>query len=277
VCRNLVSASLEGCKFERSIVHFIIMRNPQLVHVNLSGLASVTNSTCRMLAQSCPLVQSLNVSFCTNADARGLKRVIENCRRLKELKACELHINDAGMMQALFKRNAMERLQLGDTTGVTDEHIRLLVEGVDPEIDPFTDRSTAPPRKLVHLDLGRCTLLTDNALRHLTGNVPNLQQLELGGVVSLTDAGLSQLLPTLPKLEHLDIEECVELSNTTLFNIARGPAAKALKHLQISYCENMGDVGIKELLCKCESLWNLEMDNSMSWHSQPSTRECKLT
>lgn len=253
------------------------MRNPQLVHVNLSGLASVTNSTCRMLAQSCPLVQSLNVSFCTNADARGLKRVIENCRRLKELKACELHINDAGMMQALFKRNAMERLQLGDTTGVTDEHIRLLVEGVDPEIDPFTDRSTAPPRKLVHLDLGRCTLLTDNALRHLTGNVPNLQQLELGGVVSLTDAGLSQLLPTLPKLEHLDIEECVELSNTTLFNIARGPAAKALKHLQISYCENMGDVGIKELLCKCESLWNLEMDNSMSWHSQPSTRECKLT
>jgi len=245
------------------------MRNPQLAHVNISGLNSVTNSTCRMLAQSCPSVQSLNVSFCTNADARGLKRVVENCRGLKELRACELHINDAGLMQVLFKRNTIERLQLADTVGVTDEHIRLLVEGVDPEIDPFTDRSDAPPRKLVHLDLGRCTLLTDNALRHLTGNAPNLQHLELGGVVSLTDAGFSQLLPTLPKLTHLDIEECVELSNTTLFGIARGPAAKLLEHLQVSYCENMGDGGIMELLRKCEKLRNLEMDNSMLPASQP--------
>jgi F-box/leucine-rich repeat protein 2/20 len=262
-CRNLLSASLEGCKFERPIVHFIIMRNPQLVHVNLSGLSAVTNSTCRMLAQSCPQMESLNVSFCTNTDGRGLRRVVEGCRNLRELRACELHINDAPLMQALFKANTVERLHFGDSVGVTDEHIRLLVEGADPEIDPFTGRNTAPARKLAHLDLRKCTQLTDNALRYLSGNIPHLVTLELGGVVALTDAGLAQLLPTIPKLSHLDLEECLELTNTTLFNIAKSPAAKKLGLLQVSYCENMGDAGMIELLRKCDGLWNLEMDNSM--------------
>jgi F-box/leucine-rich repeat protein 2/20 len=137
-----------------------------------------------MLAQSCPQIQSLNVSFGTNTDGRGLRRVVEACRNLRALRACELQINDAPLMQALFKANTVERLHFGDAVGVTDEHIRLLVEGVDPEIDPFTDRNTAPP-------------MTDNALRYLAGNVPHLVTLELGGIASLTDAGLAQLLPTI--------------------------------------------------------------------------------
>jgi F-box/leucine-rich repeat protein 2/20 len=193
---------------------------------------------------------------------------------LRELRACELHINDAPLMQALFKANAVERLHFGDAVGVTDEHIRLLVEGVDPEIDPFTDRNTAPPRKLVHLDLRKCTQLTDHALRYLAGNVPHLVTLELGGVVSLTDAGLAQLLPTIPRLSHLDVEECLELTNTTLFNIAKSPCAKNLELLQVSYCENMGDSGMIELLRKCEALWNLEMDNSNPPLLLPPSASC---
>lgn len=258
---NLLSASLEGCKFERATVNFIITRNPQLVHINLSGLLAVTNSTCRSLSKSCPMIQSLNVSFCTNADGRGLRKVVDACSGLRDLRACELNINDPGLMQALFVKNMIERLQFGDAVGVTDEFVRLLVEGVDPEIDPFTDRSTAPPRKLLHLDLRKCTQLTDNALRHLTDNVPHLRRLELGGVVGLTDAGLAQLLPTVPRLSHLDVEECTELTNTTLLNLG---AAKHLVHLQVSYCESMSDPGMMELLRNCERLRVLEMDNSES-------------
>ncbi|KAA8912768.1 hypothetical protein FN846DRAFT_897474 [Sphaerosporella brunnea] len=261
-CRNLLSASLEGCTFDRPIIHFIIMRNPQLVDINLSGLQAVTNSTCRMLAHSCPHIESLNVSFCTNMDGRGLRRVVEACKNLRELRACELQISEAPLMQALFKANTVERLQFGESVGITDEHIRLLVEGAEPEIDPFTDRNAAPARKLVHLDLRKCTLLTDNALRYLSGNVPNLEKLELGAVVSLTDAGLAQLLPTVPRLSELDIEECLELTNTTLFNIAKSPAASKLQDLHVSYCENMGDSGMIEVLRKCDSLWNLEVDNT---------------
>jgi len=202
------------------------------------------------------------VSFCTNADARGLRKVIEGCQNLRELRACELNINDMNFMSVLFKNNTVEKLYLADSIGVTDEFIRLLVEGVEPELDPFTNQSLAPPRKLSHLDLGNCKLLTDAALRHLADHIPNLTGLTLGGIASLTDAGFAILIPTVPKLTHLDVEDCLELTNATLVNLARNAAAKTLRHLQVSYCENLDDIGMMEILRKCEKLRVLEMDST---------------
>ena len=218
-----------------------------------------------MLAHSCRHVESLDVSFCCNADGRGLRRIVDGCRNLKELRACELNMNDPGLMQALFKTNRVQRLHLANTNGLTDDFIRVLVEGVDPAIDPFTDRSSAPARKLVQLDLGNCVHLTDDSLRHLSGSIPHVRNLNLAGNPFFTDAGFAELLPTVPDLVHLDIEECSELTNATLVNIARSPAAKTLVHLAVSYCENMGDSGMVHVLRKCERLGNLEMDNSMFW------------
>ena len=215
-----------------------------------------------MLAQSCPNIESLNVSFCTEVDGRGLRRVAEACRNLRELRACELNINDLGLMQALFTTNTIERLHFCDSVNVTDEHMRVLVEGIDADIDPFTHENLAPPRKLLYLDLGRCKQITDRAMHHLAGNVPELTRLDLGDVVALTDRGMAALLHTVPKLEYLDLEDCFHVTNTTLLNIAKSRMAKSLLHLQVSYCESMGDAGMVELLKKCGKLRNLELDNS---------------
>lgn len=215
-----------------------------------------------MIAHSCPTIETLDVSFCTNADGHGLRRVAEACKNLRQLRACQLKVSDMNFFQAIFRNNTMEKLYLGDCNFVSDECIRIMVEGVEPELHILTGRSTAPPRKLVYLDLGRCRLLTDAALRHLAGNVPLLEGLEISGLVTLTDLGLAPLLETVPRLSHLDMEECGELSNSTLSNIARSPAARTLVHLQVSGCENMGDTGMVELLRCCTKLKNLEMDNS---------------
>lgn len=241
----------------------MVSRNPRLVHVNFSGLQAVSNSTCRMLAESCRHIESLDVSFCCNADGRGLRKIVERCRNLKELRACELNMNDPGLMQALFKTNHVQSLHLGNANGLTDDFIRVLVEGVDPVIDPLTDRSSAPARELVQLGLGNCVHLTDDTLRHLSGRIPHVRKLDLAGNPSFTDAGFAELLLSIPDLVHLDIEECSELTNATLTNISRSPAAKRLIHLAVSYCENMGDNGMVHVLRKCERLANLEMDNSM--------------
>jgi len=264
-CRNLLTASLEGCKFEQTTIHFIISRNPRLAQLNISGLKTAGNRTCRLISKSCLLLESLNVSWCSGMDARGVKKIIEECKNLRELRACEVtRFNEPGPMQAIFKSNKLEVLHLGACESIDDAAIAIMVEGVDPEVDPFTNKPKAPPRKLVDLDLSRCSNLTDQALRSLAGNVPNLEALQLGGCVSLTDSGLTTLLPTLGKLTHLDLEECSELTDTTLLALARGPAAKKLEHVQCSYCENMGDQGMTEIIRKCPGLRNLEMDNSDS-------------
>lgn len=262
-CRNLYAATLEGCAMERSIVHFIILRNPQLVHLNLSGLHSVTNSTCRMIAQSCPNLEVLDISFCKNADGKGLRRLADRCNNLRVLKANTLRINDTGLMLILFQKNTLEQLYLGSASGLRDETIRLLLEGKDPEIDPFTNRGITPPRKLTHLDLSNCSHLTDATLHNLTSKVPLLQHLEIYSIPSLTDAGFTSLLPTTPLLQTLNAEECTELTDTTLFSLAHSPCHLTLSHLQISYCEQMTDTGIVDVLRKCPNVSTLEMDNSI--------------
>lgn len=275
--RNLLTATLEGCALSRASLQFLIIRNPTLLHLNLSGLPTVTNSIARLIAQSCPNLESLNVNWCTNMDARGIKKIVEACPNLRELRACELErFDEAPVMSALWRANAVQHLHLAACPGLGDDAIRTLVLGPDPELDPFTNRPRTPPRRLLHLNLGRCTRLTDAALRALADNVPMLEGLELGGCVALTDAGFAALIPTLPRLTHLDLEECTEVTDATLVALARGPAARRLTSVGVSYCENVGDAGVVELVRKCRVLGNLECDNSES-HTRSVSPNPNLT
>ena len=165
-------------------------------------------------------------------------------------------------MQALFRSNSLERLYLSGCETLTDDSIRIMVEGRHPDIDPLTGRTTAPPRKLKHLDLSRCSRLTSTTLKHLAHNVPDLEGLQLSGCEGMTDDGFEALFPTLSKLTHLDLEECTQITNTAVLALAKAPCAAALKHCQLSYCEQVGDAGLAPLVKACPNLMNLEIDNS---------------
>ncbi|TGZ79102.1 RNI-like protein [Ascodesmis nigricans] len=261
VCRNLYSVNLEGCKFERNHVHFFILRNPTLVDLNLAALWSVTNSTLKLIANSLPHLERLNISFCTNSDGTGLRKIITNCRKLHHLEAHQLHLSDLGFWQTLHETNQLTSLLLSHCTGIQDYHIQMLTEGPHPTYNAFTDRTSAPARTLRHLDLTKSTHLTDAALHHLTSTTPHLTTLILSTIPSITDDGLSHLLPTLPKLQHLDLEDCPRLTNTTLRTLAH--AAKSLISLSISNCETIDDSGVIPLFRHCPLIRNIEMDNTL--------------
>lgn len=202
-------------------------------------------------------------------DARGIKKVINGCRYLNDLRAAECRgFNDPLTLEAIFKANTLKQLHLSGCDSLTNESIRILMEGIEAELDPITSRTTAPPRKLRHLDLKRCSELTDVALTTMAGNVPYLEGLELGHVTNLTDAGFATLLPTLPKLTHLDLEECSALTNEMLLELAKAPCAKQLQVLQLSFCENLSDEGLIAVVKNCTALKNLELDNSKFFYTR---------
>ncbi|KZF22203.1 RNI-like protein [Xylona heveae TC161] len=262
-CQNIINLSIEGCRLDRSEIHSFLVRNSKLAYLNVSGLAVVTNSTMKVLAQSCPRLEHLNVSWCNNVDTRGLRRIVESCSQLKDLRAGEVRgFGDHEFMLELFQKNNLERLVLNHCDSITDESLQILLEGVDAEIDPLTSRAIVPPRKLKHLDLTRCRGLTDDGIKALAGNVPHLEGLQLSKCSVLTDAALSELLASLPRLTHLDLEELEELTNSTLQILARSPCTSTLEHLCISYCENLGDVGMLPVMKNCTRLRNVEMDNT---------------
>ncbi|TKA30978.1 hypothetical protein B0A50_01946 [Salinomyces thailandicus] len=261
-CRNVQNLSLEGCKADRTTIHNFLYSNHNLVHLNLSGLAGVTNSAMKILAQRCPKLEVLNVSWCNNVDTRGLKRIVEGCERLRDLRVGEVRgWDDVDVMQVLFERNTLERLVLMNCDSLTDESLKILMEGRDSEIDS-TGRAVVPARKLKHLDLTRCRGITDQGLRSLVRNVPAIEGLQLSKCLGVKDATLTDLLPTVPNLTHLDLEELDDLTNEVLICLSASPCAKRLRHLSISYCEHMGDTGMLPLLHASTNLRSLEMDNT---------------
>lgn len=262
-CRNLENFSLEGCRIDRTSIHSFLYQNNRLVHINLSGLAGATNSAMKIIAQNCPKLEHLNVSWCNNIDTRGLKRIVEACPNLRDLRAGEIGgWGDVEFAQQLFERNTLERLILMNCTSLSDEAFKVLIEGKDGEIDYMTGRPIVPPRKLRHLDLTNCRALSDQSIRCLVNNIPDMEGLQLSKCRSIVDADLVELLPTTPVLTHLDLEELEDLSNAVLQSLASSPCASHLRHLSVSYCENMGDTGMLAVLKTCTNLKSIDMDNT---------------
>lgn len=262
-CKNLEYFSLEGCRIDQASLHLFLMRNPRLVHVNLSGLCILTNHAMKILAMTCQQLEYLDVSWCQGIDTFGLHKVVEGCLKLKDLRTYQIRgFNNKEFLQAIFSRNTLERLILSHCDDLDDESLTILLQGTDPEIDPLTSRALVPPRKLRHLDFTRCNRLTDKGVKALPYNVPDLTGLQLSECQALTDDALTTLLESTPQLTHLDLEGLDGLSNTTLINISKSPCAQYLQHLNISYCESLGDTGVLPLLKCCSQLRNLICDNT---------------
>jgi F-box/leucine-rich repeat protein 2/20 len=264
-CRNLINATLEGCRnFQRSTLHSLLKSNERLANLNLTGLTAVTNGTCKVIAQSCPSLETFNVSWCTHMDARGIKTVIQGCPKLRDLRAGEIRgFNSIELAQDIFETNRLERLVLSGCVDMTDQAFQTMIVGQDPEIDILTDIPMVTTRKLRHLNVTRCKLLTSNGIKTLANLVPELEGLQLGGCTAINDNGLSDLLATTPRLTHLDLEELPELTNSLLSeHLAKAPCAPNLQHLSISYCENLGDTGMLPVIRACTSLQSVDMDNT---------------
>lgn len=262
-CRNLENFSLEGCRIDRTAIHNFLHQNSRLVHINLCGLAGATNTGMKILAANCPKLEHLNISWCNNIDTRGLKKVIDACPNLKDLRASEIRgWDDIDFVHQIFLKNTLERLILMNCDTLTDESLTVLIEGKDSEIDYITNRAIVPPRNLKHLDLTRCRGISDQSVRRFANNLPYLEGLQLSKCTGILDATLTELLPTVPMLTHLDLEELEDLTNIVLQTLSNSPCAKRLRHLSISYCENLGDTGMLPVLKTCTNLQSLEMDNT---------------
>ncbi|KAK5206741.1 hypothetical protein LTR99_005522 [Exophiala xenobiotica] len=262
-CRNLENFSIEGCKIERSSIHFFLLRNPRLLHINMPSMQNINNATMKIIACHCPQLELLNIDWCTQIDTKGLKKVIQSCPNLRDLRASEVRgLDDNEFMLELFQRNTLERLILQHCESLTDEALQIMVHGVDPERDVLTDRPLVPPRRLRHLDISRCRSITDRGVRSLAHNVPYLEGLRLCQNTALTDDALEDLVQSTNRLTHLEVEEVDLLTNATLITLAKSKAAKTLEHLSISYCEQMGDVGVLPLLKACPEITSLCLDNT---------------
>lgn len=264
-CKNLMNATLEGCQnFQKNTLHSLLRSNEKLVSLNLTGLTAVSNTSCKIIAESCPQLEIFNISWCGRVDARGVKAVVEACPKLRDLRAGEVGgFDNLAAAKAIFKTNNLERLVLSGCAELTDEALQVMMHGVEPEIDILTDQPIVPPRKLRHLDLSRCARLTDAGVKALGHLVPDLEGLQLSGCKLLNDGALESILASTPRLTHLELEDLENLTNSILSeHLAKAPCADSLEYLSLSYCENLGDTGMLPVMERCTKLRSVDLDNT---------------
>lgn len=264
-CNNLVNATLEGCRnFQRSTLHSLLKGNIKLVNLNLTGLSTVTNGTCKIIAKTCPSLETLDISWCTRMDARGIRIIIQECTKLKDLRASEIKGTSClELAQVIFETNNLERLILSRCTDLTDQALQIMMHGKNPEIDVFTNAPSVPVRRLRYLDISRCYQISDAGIKALAHLTANLQGLQLNGCSHIGDEGLASVLATTPYLTHLDLEEVYRLTDDFFKDsIAKAPFASSLKHLSISYCDQISDAGMIPIFQACTSLQSVDMDNT---------------
>ncbi|RKF63905.1 F-box/LRR-repeat protein 2 [Erysiphe neolycopersici] len=264
-CNNLINITLEGCRnFQHSTLHSLLMRNIKLVNLNLTGLVAVTNGTCKIIVQTCPRLESLDISGCIRMDARGIRMLVQGCKKLKDLRTREIRgIDCIELAQDIFETNVLERLVFSGCTDLTDQALRTMMHGKDPEIDILTNLPLVPMRKLRYLDISRCHRITDFGIKSLAHLTFDLQGLLLSGCSRIGNEGLKDVVTSTPHLTHLDLEELSNLTNDFFKEVlAKAPCALTLKHLSISCCDQVGDPGMVPIFRSCTNLQNVELDNT---------------
>ncbi|XP_038058124.1 uncharacterized protein LOC119729581 [Patiria miniata] len=104
-----------------------------------------------------------------------------------------------------------------------------------------------------------CSGLTSLGVAHLLSKCRNLQQLDLQGVCYISDTAL---IPTLMRgnscnLQSLKLSE-TNISDSTLTRIAKYLGEK-ITTLEISWCEEISDMGLTEIASHCTSLETLTL------------------
>lgn len=262
-CGNLQNLSLKGCGINPDTLHSFLNVTNKLVHIDLSGLEAATNRTMSILAANCDKLEHLGVSWCDNINTWGLQIVIETCSALKDIRAGKVSgWENVEIMQQLFLRNSLECLVLTNCDSLTNESMAVLIEGKESDINNSTGRPIIPPRRLKRLDLTRCRGISDHGVRKLVNNVPEIEDLRLAKCRGIFDETLTRLLPTTPVLAHFDVEGLEELTDTVPHSLASSRCARHLRHLNVTDCKSMGDIGMITLLRSCNGLQSLEMNNT---------------
>jgi F-box/leucine-rich repeat protein 15 len=180
-CRNSVS---EG------VLVKILKENPNITHLDLSGLSSLTNLTLFTIAEHCKMLKVIRLSECRWVSSDGIVNLSLCCADLE-------HIDLTGCWE------------------VTDYCITSL--------SSFCN-------KIKYISLNGCYSISDNCLRSISRSCPQLTFLGLKGCWRVSDDAVRSIGEYCQSLESLEVKDCRDVTEASLCRLRlRGVKIDVLK------------------------------------------------
>ena len=219
--------------------------DPSITRISLVNCKSVRNSTCSLIAQTCPNLKSISLSDCINITSEGIVQIARSCTELEsiDLEGC-CNIDDVAVRELSLCCPQLVSVNFAGCLNITNETLKELsractnienlslkkcVQISDPVFEELGN-------KLRNLDLSECNQITDNAVLSISRKSERLTSLKLSGK-QITDKSVHQVAISSPNLRELELNGCENISDYTIQCLARG--CPELNSLCLSSCKNI--------------------------------------
>jgi hypothetical protein len=255
---------LTRCHFGCGILDPIIQKLPKLAHLSIeptynTGEKPFTSDSLILLANSCPLLLTLELIGCDLIDDTSLSFLAEKCKLLTllNLRDCG-NLTDISFIKIARGCNLLKEVYF-PRTAITDKTLLSLKDIINPQIqwrkvelwecNEISDYGLCALiescKQLEHLDVDRCDAITDSSILHLIKHCPELKILHTNGCSSVTVFSLCEVIAECPNCTQLfATADLFPEDNTLLLKAVK--QAKA-RRLQIMCGADDGDTPRLEL------------------------------
>ncbi|CAE6480788.1 unnamed protein product, partial [Rhizoctonia solani] len=246
---NLTRLVLSSCfQLSSQALHALLSASPHIVHLEMRALQAVTDETCSILSSNCRMITYLDISRCSNLGPEALTHICGIARphipntgllRLKTLHMAGYAYVDSTSLRRLGAHlgRTLETLNLAGAWGTSDAAIAAYVE-----IQPTA----------AQIERSKMAEIERWARARRAVGVKEGEESEVEFVtLCAREAGLD---PTLPgpfyrrqtALRHLNVSGCRRLTDVGLASLAH--AVPKLEVLEVAGVAGIGQPGLVKLL-----------------------------
>lgn len=233
---------------------YVVQNLPNIESLNLKGCFNVTDSGIGHAFTKClPFLTVLDLSLCKQITDTSLGKIAEFLRSLEllDLAGC-CNITNTGLLLCSWGLPKLRYLNLRSCRHISDAGI-LHLTGLSNNSKGLGNKG------LTTLCLQDCQKITDNALRHISKGLVNLECLNLSFCGSITEAGLSHLA-SIRSLRELNLRSCEGVNDEGIAHLAVG--GLNLVSLDVSFCDKITDNALNHISNGLHHLQNLGLNTS---------------
>lgn len=232
------------------LVSLIAISCPYLEDLNLSNCSQITDKSLTLIARHCKHLKKLNLNRCDLISSSAIEELASGCKKLKIINLSrpllnpKRQISDESLSALVVANPEIMELRLRNCEKVSDDTIIAMAKTCG--------------KNLRALDLSWCGNITDRALLEgISPHCPNLTSLALNGCKRLTDISIISLLGSCPTIMSLSLAHLPFITDRILTSMAE--KLSKLVILSLNGCVEVRDDSIISLAQHCPNLQSLSL------------------
>eukprot|EP01032_Pedospumella_encystans_P008068 gene8068-9615_t len=245
-CRsNITSVVLRACDDLTSASAIAIAENcPNLTYIDLSYGTTFSERSLIQLASSCPKLTFINFEGLCNISDKVIATVAANCKQLRFFNIDYYKgMSHNGIDPVALKLIAESCVDVTDFVApdfhykVRQGKAQLQLKGVYTRLPKIRNILLNSPDEMTSLQASGCKYMNDDCIALIAPRFgANLTTLLLAGCEDITDAALAHIAQHCPMLEHLDLSGC-PVTDIGVSNLVR--FCRHLHTLSLRKCYNL--------------------------------------